>query len=353
MLNTDELQPADPTRRHDDVPPYAASILKAACSLPRPSRETAWVQQASRRAKAALQTGTPQRRPNSSCGPPARTSALDRATDHPVDSLVRQVVYSLDGRFLAAATSFSVILLDAGSGQELRRWTRADPISGIAWFEAIPNRSALAVAFGRTVEVLDVLGSAVFSARRFDQPVTRLAAGRRALAAASGHSIYVRPARALDWTPWAILSDATDLAVSSDDRAVAAAVGPAVVQWSVDGHTQKTLAHPANVLSVRFHPSDPQHLLTRTNRSAQVWNLATGAEVSRIAGSENVSTTAFTSDGNGVYVVFESGESVLTSWRRDDLIASACDRLKGYQLRREDLERQMFGEKVADVCPGR
>jgi len=100
--------------------------------------------------------------------------------------------------------------------------------------------------------------------------------------------------------------------------------------------------------------ADGHYLLIGGSNGVRIWDLAANSEVGRIGDTLSVRGLANSPDGKLLSVTYSNGSGILSIWRKDDLIAAACQRLGEGQNKlsmKDDVPRYFLdGETYEDVC---
>lgn len=129
-----------------------------------------------------------------------------------------------------------------------------------------------------------------------------------------------------DLTPMAFSPDAALVALSGAD-------GVGVWRWRADQPPPIRIRPGGKVIAVAFTP-DGGHLATAVSRTAQVWDTASGQEVSRIVVGDPLQRVAFDGAGATLTTFTERWDGAESEhgvqawpWRPRDMLARACARL--------------------------
>jgi WD40 repeat protein len=118
--------------------------------------------------------------------------------------------------------------------------------------------------------------------------------------------------------------------------------------WDVANSKQTTclhLNHDARIHSYKFS-SDGQYVASASSdRSARIWETATGTEIARKIHESEVFSVAFSPDGK--YMLSATGSGIVRRWlwQQADLMADACARLT------RNLTRAEWEQFIGDAMP--
>jgi WD40 repeat protein/serine/threonine protein kinase len=281
-------------------------------------------------------------------------------------SPVNAIAFSPDGQYLAtASTDTTARIWETRTGLEVARLGHDSFVEAVAFS---PDGQRVATAsLDNTARVWDwQQGSPRERARlthdSFVESVLFSPDGRYVATASLDNT-----ARIWDWrSPTASevhrfdhSHDVNHIAFSADGRYLATVSGPRLLQpsqnetirvWSVaQGRSLLHLADQGFIGMAGFSP-DSQYLATVSRgQGAQLWQVNTGQEVTRLSRMDNLRASVFSSS-QPVLGIWGTRQQVwLWAWSATDLIDRACDRL-GRPLSREHWRRYLGPRPYRPTC---
>jgi WD40 repeat protein len=149
---------------------------------------------------------------------------------------------------------------------------------------------------------------------------------------------------------------ATTVAFSPDGKWVASASEDKTARvWeAATGREVARMTHDDYVYAVAFSPVERGKWVVSAggDKTARVWEAATGHEVARMTHDGGVYAVAFSPAEPGKWVVSAGGDKTarVWLWRNQDLIDLACSRLTR-NLTQEEWKQYLPGEPYRKTCP--
>ena len=108
--------------------------------------------------------------------------------------------------------------------------------------------------------------------------------------------------------------------------------------------------HTAEITDIIFSP-DGKYLATASiDRSAKIWDLATGKEVARILRQSPIQHLVFTQDSKKLVTLTDDGVVQIQPWQASVLVAEACTRLTR-NLTWQEWNEQVGNQPYEKTCP--
>jgi WD40 repeat protein len=144
---------------------------------------------------------------------------------------------------------------------------------------------------------------------------------------------------------------ATAMTLGPDGSIVAAADADGAVRVvsMADGAVLQRFTHPGLVRALDIDGTSARLLVAGEDRSARVWDLSSGEELSVLKEMRAVTSAQFSPDGRFVVTLTADGVR-LQPWDPDVLLRLACDRV-GRDLTPEEWRQYIPEKEQVPVCP--
>jgi WD40 repeat protein/serine/threonine protein kinase len=279
----------------------------------------------------------------------------DRIVELRLDETVNAIAFSPDGNAIATASADNTARIwEVSSGLELAQLDHDSFVESVSFS---PDGTLVATAsLDNTARVWDWQQTSPLEVARlehdsFVESVIFSPDGTRLATASLDNT-----ARIWDWTNnnpelrrFQHTQDVQAIAFSPNGEQLATLSGAGLLQptlndrvqvWDINHNRVVLDLSDQALLNMAGFSADGQHIATTSRtQGIQIWHISTGEEVSRLNLAEGARRSHFSPTDPLLGVLGTSNQVWLWSWRSEDLIHQACDRLSQLPFQHESMSR--------------